>query len=196
MRVGRFLAVLLAAASVAAAAQAAPGDGGPPQNYAVAKATRDSDHVDAFRFQVASYGGTDGSPTNVAWAESNGCTGCSTSAVAVQVVFLTGTPATIAPRNVAYAVNTSCTSCTSYAYAYQYVVVAGRAVRLSGSAREKIASIRAQMEDVSGQSSLTDAQRSARLDELGAQLRAVVDGDLASAHVAHRDVVRRQDDHG
>ncbi len=192
----RLLLLVVVAAGLLAGPAAAGDQQRPPQNLAVAKATTDGQSEQRFRFQIASYGGDNGSPVDIAWAESNGCTGCSTSAVAVQVVFLTGNPSTIAPVNYGVAINQNCNSCTSYAYAYQYVVLTNGPVEGRGALEDQVQRLRQQMDAVAEDPTLSDSDRTAQLNDLTAQLKATVNDFLANAHVEHDDHQYRQVEQG
>jgi hypothetical protein len=50
------------------------------------------------------------------------CESCRTTAIAIQIVFVVGSPSTVTPTNVALAVNENCTACQSFATAFQFVV--------------------------------------------------------------------------
>jgi hypothetical protein len=143
--------------------------------------------------KLGSYSGDDLRSANVARADSKDCTDCRTVAVAVQAVFATGKPTTVAPQNVALAVNENCARCTTYAYAYQYVVTTDGPVRLGRRARRQIASIRHEIDDVA-ESEMAPAEMDARLNELTAQFKARIDADLERKGEDHDGEVEEDDD--
>jgi hypothetical protein len=124
--------------------------------------------------QVELFGGDDLRSANVARADSTDCTDCRTVAVAVQAVFATGNPSTVAPTNAAIALNQNCTRCTTYAYAYQYVVVTDERVRLNRGIRRKLDGLRSEIDTVA-QSDLPPADMDARLNTLTNEFKAAVD---------------------
>ena len=106
------LAILLAAMSMVAAPSASADSEGPrngsPVNTAVVENTKDGSSLFKLAFQVRSITqAATVAPGNAAVAIAS-CTNCQTVAIAVQVVFVVGSPATFAPENAAVAVNTDC----------------------------------------------------------------------------------------
>src|SRR5919205_1364156 len=75
---------------------------------------------------------------NVAIAMNTACVGCHSSAVAVQVLIVSGSPSYFAPGNAAAAANGGCDSCGAYAYARQHWIQIDRPPVLGGAARAKI----------------------------------------------------------
>jgi hypothetical protein len=144
--------------------------------------------------QVGSYRGDNLQSTNVARADSTDCTDCRTVAVAVQAVLLKRSPQTAEPKNVAIAINERCLRCTTYAFAYQYVVTTANRAVLTRRARRRVAGIRDQIATVS-HSDLSPDDLNARLRELAADFRAVIDADLArqDEDVEDREVERDTD---
>jgi hypothetical protein len=151
-----------------------------------------------FRFragiQVAPYGGDSAQSTNLARADARNCTGCRSQAAALQAVFLTSGPSTVQVTNAAVATNTNCTSCVSYAYAYQYVITTSGPVSLSAEGKRRVASISREADTLVAQQLPLD-ELNARLQELAAQLRSVVDSELRARGITatareslHRDL--------
>jgi hypothetical protein len=180
------LVVALAAALGAGApsASAFP-EGGGANNVVIAQTTNDGATLVRSTLQVSSVGGNSVTSANLAIATASTCTGCHSTAVAVQVVLVTGTPSYFVPANAATAVNSACTSCGSFAYAWQYVPQVSRSVHLSGEAQQRIAALRSEIAQTAASILPTDlesAQRlNALLDTLTAQLRAVIDGEIRAA---------------
>jgi hypothetical protein len=136
-----------------------------------------------------------GSPTiasaNIAEATSSDCTGCSTSAVAFQVVFVTGDPDTVIPGNAAVATTAGCTECTSFAYAYQYILSTSAPVTFGGEARTALNTLRTEIADAADDDLPVDT-KDAELDALAAQFKALVDAQVTSAGLTPHGVVVRQ----
>jgi hypothetical protein len=175
----KLLAALVLATSglVTAGAQADDAAGTGPDNVVWLTTTGANAIDQRSGFQVGFYDGDDLRSVNVARAESRDCTDCRTVAVAVQAVVATDQPRTVAPTNAAIAINERCDRCTTYAYAWQYVVTPQDKVRVSRDARAKVAKIRAEIDDVA-QSDLAPADLDARLNELTAEFKAVIDAEL------------------
>jgi hypothetical protein len=113
----------------------------------------------------------------VASAYSHDCTDCRTVAVAVQAVFVTGSPSTSEPKNVAVALNESCLRCTTFAYAYQYVVPTDGPVHLDSETRADIRRLRGEIADVA-RSDLAPPDMDARLHDLSAEFKTEIDTGL------------------
>ncbi|MEA2451010.1 MAG: putative peptide zinc metalloprotease protein [Thermoleophilaceae bacterium] len=184
MKIRRTLSALTAALALASAglltAGAQAAESGGPDNVVWSKTTGAGAVDKQSALKVGRFAGDDLESANVARAESTDCTDCRTAAVAVQAVFATGHPSTVAPKNVALAINQNCTRCTTYAYAYQYVVTTDGPVHLGPRARQRIAEIRGEVADVA-QSDLEPAQMDARLNELTAEFKARIDTSLQRA---------------
>jgi hypothetical protein len=200
MRCRRFIAVLgaLAAALVLAASAGADASGG-ANNVVLAQTTTDGSWLARASTQIVSFGGDTLASANIASATASDCTGCHSSAVAVQVVLVTGSPSTFVPANVASAANGACDACGSYAYAWQYVVEASGPVHLSSAALAQIADLRQRIADVAGSIEPTDVDSDQQLDselnDLTAQLKQVVDDGITAAGVAATGAVEREIQH-
>jgi hypothetical protein len=178
-------AFLLVAAPEAAA--------GGANNVVVANATTDGQSMIRSNLQIAPFGGGAANSSNLALATATGCTGCSTTAIAVQAVFLTGDPNIATPANVAVATNSGCNSCTSYAYAWQYVLSTPGPVRLSPTGVTEIETLRAQIASAASAGLPLD-QLTTTLDTLTSEFKAVIDQQLVQNGMAAQGVVERQID--
>jgi hypothetical protein len=175
-------AALLVAAVVLFATVPAGGSAyaGGANNVVLATTTADGASLERSGLQVAFVGGPTAASENLAQATSFDCTGCTTIAVAVQAVLATGDPTVIAPHNAAVAANGGCTSCATYAYAYQYVLTTAGPVYLSPEGQARVVALRAEIADTAA-SGLSFGDLTARLDELTAEFRAVIDQQLVAA---------------
>ena len=79
---------------------------------------------------------------NVAIAVNANCVGCHSTAVAVQILIVRGSPSYFAPENGAGAANGSCDTCGAYAYARQHWIQTSSDAHLSGAVRQQIAQLR------------------------------------------------------
>jgi putative peptide zinc metalloprotease protein len=182
-RVRRALAALvvvllaLAAAVVVSPGAAAEGDqadgNGSPVNTAIAENTKDGSSVFKLAFDVRTI--TDAStvaPGNAAIAIAS-CSNCQTVAIAVQIVFVIGSPTVFAPENAAVAVNSGCSFCDTLATAYQFVVQSSVPVRLTNDGRHQLHDIYKALKDLED-SGLTALEIQAKVDELMKQLATVL----------------------
>jgi hypothetical protein len=199
MRTRRTLTALTAALALAtggflaAGAEAEDSGTGPDQViWAKTTGTNATDLLSGV--QVGRYKGDNLQSTNVARADSTDCTGCRTVAVAVQAVLVKGNPQTQEPKNFAIALNENCVSCTTYAFAYQYVVATEERTVLTYRGRERVATLREQI-DTAAHSDLSPDDLNVRLRELAAEFRAAVDADLArqDVDIEDRDIERESD---
>ena len=156
----------------AAADSDGPGNGG-PVNTAVVENTKDGSSVFKLAFQVRSISqATTVDPQNAAVAIAS-CTSCQTVAIAVQVVFVVGSPRTFSPENAAVAVNVECSFCDTLATAYQFIVQSSVPVRLTTAGKQDLHDIRKALADLDG-SGLTVFEIQAKVDELMDQLATVL----------------------
>jgi putative peptide zinc metalloprotease protein len=186
--------MVLAALGVAAGSSlvVVPGaSAGGANNVVIANATTDGQVTTRSQLQIAPFGGDAADSSNLALATAAGCTGCSTTAVAVQAVFLTGDPSAVTPANVAAATNAACNSCTSYAYAWQYVLSTSGPVHLSTDGYTEVAALRAEIASAAS-SGLPPEQLTARLDALTAEFKAVIDEQLVQSGQPVRGVIEEQ----
>jgi hypothetical protein len=178
-RLTRLLASLMGAVALVAVGPAAATEGGANQ-VVLATATADGSSTERSGLQFALVGGLTVGSENLAQATSVACSGCTTIAVSVQAVVATGEPSVVVPHNAAVAVNSGCTSCRAYAYAYQYVLTKAGPIHLSPRGQADIAAMRAEIAATAASGLSFDAL-TARLDELTAEFRALIDRELVAA---------------
>jgi hypothetical protein len=200
-RIAAALGVAVAALAVGAGRAGADPTTGGANAVVVARTTTDGAWLVRSSTEVASYGGDTLTSANLATATASGCTACHSTAVAVQVVFATGTPSYFAPANAAVATTAGCTDCGTYAYAWQYVIDTGGPVVLSPATQAAVASLRQQIAAAAGSLLPSDAatdptlandqELDARLDALTTELKDLIDANLQSAGVPATGVVFR-----
>jgi putative peptide zinc metalloprotease protein len=171
----------LLAALAAAFAFAAPGladDGGtkPGDNVAIAQNTTDGSSLFELAFDIRRVAGDVVDQTNAAVAYSS-CTDCRTTAIAIQILLVEGSPSTYTPQNVAVAVNENCSSCQTFAAAYQFVVQTNGPVRFTHQGWRQLWEIRKAVKALEGQN-LTPAELDAQLKELMGRLQTVLQTQL------------------
>ena len=200
----RTLAALAVAATALAlgtgTAGADPTTGG-ANDVVLAQTTTDGSRLVRSSTQIATYAGDALTSSNLAAATASGCTGCHSTAVAVQVIFATSGPSYFAPANAAVATTAGCTDCGTYAYAWQYVVETNGPVVLSPATQAAVASLRQQIAAAAGSLLPSDAatdptlandqELDARLDALTTELKDLIDANLQSAGVPANGVVFR-----
>jgi hypothetical protein len=183
------VAVVLAFAALVgpAGADTAPAQGGGPNNIVISQTTTDQAWQVRSQLEIAPAAGPTVASTNIADAETAGCTGCRASAVAVQVVFVTGNPSVYTPGNAAVAATGGCNSCGAYAYAWQYLLQTDGPVYLSPTGQLEVQELRREIADTAASvdptSLAADQQLTSELDTLTARLKSVVDSEVQSAGV-------------
>jgi putative peptide zinc metalloprotease protein len=164
----------LSAGSLGAAAPAAAeGDGnGSPTNDAIAINTKDGSSVFKLAFNIRTITSSTVAPQNAAVAYAS-CQSCQTVAIAVQIIFVIGSPTVFTPENVAIAVNDQCSFCDTLASAYQFVVQSSVPVQLTHEGKKELHDIFKALQDLDG-SGLDSFALQAEIDKLMAQLANVL----------------------
>ena len=181
--------LLLALAAFAASADAdtSGAQGGGANNVVIVRSTADQSWHARAHLEVASVAGGTVASTNLADAQAAACTGCRASAVAVQVLFVTGDPNVYTPANVATATNGGCDACGTYAYAWQYLLQTSGPVYLSAAGRLAVAQLENEIADAVASNDPTslagDEELTRELDTLTTQLKSAVDSEMQSAGV-------------
>jgi putative peptide zinc metalloprotease protein len=141
------VAAVLACVLPLGSAQAAPGT----ENVATAITEQDESRVFDFAWDVSMQRG-DGvvDHVNAATARAR-CIRCGATAIAFQIVLVSGSPATVVPRNTAEAINLECTECVTVAEARQFVRVVPAPVRFTGVGRAILAEVREQLRALEAQ---------------------------------------------
>jgi hypothetical protein len=114
--------------------------------------------------------------SNIAIAINANCVGCHSTAVAVQILIVRGSPSNFSPGNAAAAANGGCDSCGAYAYARQHWIQTSSNAHLSGAARQQIAELRQQISTTAASILPSDAATDPALSrdlELDAKLNAL-----------------------
>lgn len=158
-----------------------PGPAGHGDNYAVAVNHANYATVARHSFSLNLDFGSPVTNTNEAYAYSS-CTGCTTRAVAFQVVLIFNNPSVIAPRNISQGYNVNCVSCTTSALAEQLDLSVNGPV--TSTEAHDVAAIWQQAEQygdlMNGQ---TDAQILAQLHSYEQQIYDVITKDSGTAPV-------------
>ena len=168
------LAVILACAPVAGAQADTAGH---HDNVATAITETDGAHVSDFAWGISRQRGGDVvDQLNAAHALAS-CTDCSATAVAFQIVLVSGSPRTVAPRNIAEAINDRCTRCEVAAEARQFVRVVDQPVRFTAEGTRELADVRRDLRAlVSEDISLADLHAAVERDE--ARVKSILNTEL------------------
>jgi putative peptide zinc metalloprotease protein len=167
------LALLAVVLGAPAAATADGGHGHEGDNAAVAINTKDGstrfDFEYSFRYERGDV--VDNENSALAYAS---CESCRTTAIAVQIVLVVGSPSTVTPRNVAVALNEECTSCLTFATAFQFVTgVASPDVELSDQGEDELHDVLREFKRLRKQT-YTHEEFHARTQALADRIRTVL----------------------
>jgi hypothetical protein len=130
---------------------------GGANNVVLAQLSTDGDTLVRANTQVVPVAGDTVTSANIATAINAGCAGCHTTAVAVQVLIVNGSPSYFTPGNFAGAFNGGCDSCGAYAYARQHWLQVTGPAQLSGAARLRVAELRSEIADAAASILPSDA---------------------------------------
>jgi putative peptide zinc metalloprotease protein len=172
------LALLLGLPGVAQAG--GDDDGGQSgDNAAIAINTKDGSSLFKFAFSLKKVLGDVVDNENAAVAYSS-CESCKTTAIAIQIVFVVGSPSTVTPTNVALAVNENCTACQSFATAFQFVVgVSDASVGFTKQGKTELKAILAEFKGLKRED-YTLEEFHARTQALAERLRTLLRTQLVS----------------
>jgi putative peptide zinc metalloprotease protein len=152
------------------------GEGRSGDNAAVAINTKDGSSLFRLAFSIRRVAGEVVDNQNIAFAYAS-CESCRTTAIAIQIVLVEGSPSTVTPVNVAVALNENCTLCQTFASAYQFVVGTNGPVRFTAAGRRELAQIRKALRDLRKED-LTPAELDARVKALMERVRRVLAQEL------------------
>jgi putative peptide zinc metalloprotease protein len=178
-----FLAALLVAFAFAALPGAARADDtnpfglNPDANAAIAINTEDGSSLFKLAFAIREVAGDVVDQQNVAIAYAS-CSSCQTTAIAIEIVLVTGNPHVVTPENVAIALNVNCHLCDTFAAAYQFVVSTNGPVRFTREGLRELRAIRKELRNLKG---LSNEEIRARLPALMDRVRAVLRTQLVPA---------------
>ena len=140
----RRIATLVCSLVVGLATAGSAGAGG-ANHVVIAQNTTDGATVVNAGTQVVPVSTDDVTSSNIAAAVNAGCAGCHSTAVAVQILIVKGSPSTFSPANFAGAANGGCDSCGAFAFARQHWIQVDQTTNLSPDARQRIAELRAEI---------------------------------------------------
>ena len=186
------LALLVLACVVPPVAQADPLQRH-QDNVATAVIEQDGGRAFDLEFEVlAQRGSNDVDNFNAANAGAR-CTGCRATAIAFQIVLVSGLPERLTPHNRALAINDQCTECVVVAEARQFIRVVDEPVKFTDAGRDVLADVRRQLRALEAQDlSLADLHVAVEAQE--ARVRTVLSDEVvAKADSAEEaDVLERR----
>jgi putative peptide zinc metalloprotease protein len=174
----RRLTTILAALALALGLAVGAPASAQADNSAIAVNTKDGSSVFKFAFAIRHVMSDVVDETNSAVSYAS-CTDCSTTAIAIEIVLVDGSPSTFTPTNQAIAINYQCTLCNTFAAAYQFVIQGTGPMHFTHDALTTMAHIRKQIRELQDQS-LDPFQLQAALNPLIAQLKDVLATGLVS----------------
>jgi hypothetical protein len=180
-RLHLLLVLVLALAFGAPGAARADDNGGTRNGDNIVQAinTKDGSSLFKFAFSLRKVTGDVVDNTNAAIAYSS-CKNCRTTAIAIQIVLVVGSPSTVTPTNAAIAINENCTLCQSFATAFQFVIgVKDESVELTRQGQRELRQILREFRALKHHN-LTLEEFNKRTTELGNRLRQVLKTQLVS----------------
>lgn len=177
------LLLLLVLALVLAVPGIARGDTGTTtrkdDNIVQAINTKSGSSLFKFAFSLRKVTGNVVDNANAAIAYSS-CENCRTTAIAIQIVLVVGSPDTVVPENLALAINENCTLCQSFATAFQFVIgVKDESVELTPAGKRELRQILREFRALK-HDDLTLEEFDARTTALGNRIRQVLKTQLVS----------------
>jgi Fe-S cluster biogenesis protein NfuA len=178
MSAQRRLLLVLATALLALIVGVMPSSAGGGNNVVVVSNTVGGQTLASASTQVIPVPMDDVTSSNIAVAVNADCTGCHSSAVAVQILIVVGSPHNFQPGNAAVAANGGCDGCGAYAYARQHWIQISGPPVLGGEARAEIDQIRQEIANVTNSILPSDVVTDPTLSrdhELDSELNALSD---------------------
>ena len=176
MPIRRRILTLFLVALLALAIAVLPASAGGGNNVVVVENTTNGGTLVSASTQVIPVPMDSVTSANIAVAINANCVGCHSTAVAVQILIVKGTPSYFAPGNAAGAANGGCDGCGAYAYARQHWIQTTTNAHLSGAVRARIAELRQQISTTAASILPSDGATDpdlTRNHELDAQLNAL-----------------------
>jgi putative peptide zinc metalloprotease protein len=187
------LAALLSVAGIALSGGAAVADGGSPnQNLATAIVEQDGKSEFDLAVDIDRQKGGAVDHLNQARALAR-CTDCDATAIAFQIVLVSGEPTSVEPKNSAVAINDQCERCATYAGARQFVRVTAEPVRFTREGVRTLADVYRDLRALEHQQ-LTIAQLAAAVEEQEGRVNQVLDTELVPVDDDHDDVKKKHSD--
>ena len=165
------LLTIVACALPAGGAQASTGE-----NLAQATIEQDGGRAFDFAWEISSQRGGVVDQANKAHAAAR-CTECEATAIAFQIVLVSGAPSTVAPTNEAVALNLECIRCEVVAEARQFVRVVDAPVRITRAGRRELTDVRQTLRELEAQDPPIDQLHQA-VESQEARVKQVLNSEL------------------
>jgi putative peptide zinc metalloprotease protein len=110
------------------------------------------------------------------------CTDCQTTAIAIEIVLVEGSPSTYTPTNQAIAINYECQLCLTFAAAYQFVIQGTGPMHFTGQGYRDLERIAQAIRDLQNQN-LSPFELRGALDPLIDDLKQVLANELVAGPV-------------
>jgi putative peptide zinc metalloprotease protein len=114
-------------------------------NVATAVIEQDGGRAFDLEFEVLTQRGSDDVDNLNAANAGARCTACRATAIAFQIVLVSGLPERLTPHNQAVAINDQCTECVVIAEARQFVRVVDEPVKFTDAGRDMLADVRREL---------------------------------------------------
>jgi hypothetical protein len=176
----RFVIALTAVVACALPSGAQAATAGHHDNIATASNQTDATHVSDFAWGISRQRGGDVVDQLNSARASATCTDCGATAIAFQIVLVSGSPAKVIPVNEAVAINDRCTRCETAAEARQFVRVVDQRVMITGRGRRELADVRNELRVLSEQD-LPLEQVHQAVETQESRVREVLDTELVTA---------------
>jgi len=160
-------------------------------NYAVATTEQDGGRAFDFSYSVEYQRGGVVDNKNVANAAAR-CTDCRATAIAFQIVLVSGSPTRVEPQNQALAITDQCTNCVVYAGAAQFVRTVSDGTRITRDGLATLYDVRRDLAALEGQDLDAGALKAA-VDTQEARVRQVLIEELYTQS-GKRSVTRDRND--
>jgi hypothetical protein len=178
---GTALLALLLACALPGGAQAAAWT----ENVATATTERDDSRVFDLAWDIDKQRGGVVDHFNAANAAAR-CVRCKATAIAFQIVIVSGAPQTVGPINQAVALNHGCTDCVAVAEARQFVRVVDAPVRLTWAGRMELADVHRDLRALAWQDPPLDQLHQA-IEQQEARVRDLLATQLVVRAGRHRE---------
>jgi hypothetical protein len=159
-----------------AGAQSAPDERRKKDNVATAINEVDASHASAFAWEISKQRGGVVDHLNHAFARAS-CVDCGASAIAFQIVLVSGSPTTVVPQNLSEAYNVECTGCVAVAEARQFVRVLEAPTKFTDAGRAVLNDVRDTLRALEP-ATLTVAELHEIVEQQEARVEHVLDNEL------------------
>ena len=156
-------------------------------NLALAINTTDGASIFRLAFTIRSIAGGVVDQTNTAMALAS-CTGCTTIALAFQVILVFGDATEVTPENRATAVNVACTACLTFAAATQIILGFDGPVELTEEGRQRLDALQDDLMALEQRAATLDAEQlAAEIEAAEEELMTILEEELVEIDPEEED---------